>query len=140
MNRNQLRSPSRVVFNLLRQLGRCSSFKLGRKPHSKPVNLLFPTLLFSLLLAVSAVSPAQPLSVPDPINENVNNLCAVAQDLGTLTTPFTRDDELQNIGPADRLDFFRFNAVPGTELAVSLTGLQSNNNSTPDPFLGMVQQ
>lgn len=136
MHRSQLRAPSNGVFNLLRQLGICSLFNLGRKAYTKPGFLLFPTLLISLLLAVPAVSSAQPLSVPDPINENVNSLCISAQDLGTLTTPFTRDDELRNTGPAERVDFFRFNAVPGTELAVSLTGLESNNNSTPDPYLG----
>ena len=136
MNINQLRAPIRLVLNLLRQLGKCSSLKRGRKGDAKPEILLFSTLLISMLIAVPAVSTAQQLPVPDPINENVNNLCASAQDLGTLTTPFTRDDELQNNGPAERLDFFRFNALPGAELAVSLTGLQSSDNSTPDPFLG----
>jgi hypothetical protein len=95
---------------------------------------MFPTLLFSLLLGVPAVSTAQPLTipVPDPINENVNTLCTSAVDLGTLILPFARDEDLQNTGPAERVDFFRFTAVPGTELTVSLTGQQSGD----DPYLG----
>ena len=134
--KRHLSTPFAAEFALLVQFVGPLVSRLRRQQPTRLELLIFPSLLFSFLLALPTVSNAQQLNIPDPINENVNTLCTSSLDLGSLTTPFARDAELQNSGPTGRANFFRFNAVPGTELEVSLTGLLSNNNSTPDPYLG----
>ena len=96
-----LSTPFAAVFALLVQFVGPLVSRLRRQQPTRLELLIFPSLLFSFLLALPTVSNAQQLNIPDPINENVNTLCTSSLDLGSLTTPFARDAEFRTVARLD---------------------------------------
>lgn len=86
-------------------------------------------IVASLGLGVSAGARAQ------SSEEEPNDTCDEAQQVGEIGIPFTLDGELDESADAD-IDFYRFVAEPGIELSVEQGGQMSGSGTLDDPFLG----
>ena len=68
-----------------------------------------------------------------------NNTCPTAQDIGAINvnTPFIISGSLDTPPDVPDVDFFRFEATPGTLLVADHEGAPSGKGTLPDPFLGL---
>lgn len=79
----------------------------------------------------NAQDALQPMSDPNALC--LNN----SQAIGSLTLPLVLEDELQGDPVENRLDFFSFEAAPGTLLEVRMEGQTGGAGTLNDPFLGL---
>lgn len=66
-----------------------------------------------------------------------NNTCSAAQDLGAVGLPFIFSGKLDSTPAFPDVDFFKFEATPHTTLKVNLDGLEAGKGTLEDPFLGL---
>ena len=108
-------------------------------PRARPAAALATPLSVSLAMVGSLmVSTAlQAQSTPEPMSDP-NALClSSAQEIGALAPPYALDGDLEGDPVEARVDFYRFEAEPGTALDVRLLGAPSGAGTLPDPFLGL---
>ncbi|MEZ4513967.1 MAG: carboxypeptidase regulatory-like domain-containing protein [Chloroflexota bacterium] len=89
-------------------------------------------LLLPLILAVVSFKTTRAQGV----EVEPNNSCETAQDLGTITMPFTLDGELDIATTAGDIDFYQIRATPGEHLEITLSGVDTGGGTLSDPFLG----
>jgi len=69
--------------------------------------------------------------------EEPNNTCQDAQDLGSVELPFFVDGSLDTPPEVPDIDFFRFTGTPGSGVRADLEGADTGMGTLPDPLLGL---
>ena len=88
-----------------------------------------PVRLFSETLNQQAIAAANEADI-EP-----NDTCLTAQDIGTVTLPFTLNGILDSSQIPD-VDFFKITGTPDAAVIVDLEGQGSGKGTVEDPFLG----
>jgi hypothetical protein len=93
--------------------------------------------MWSVILTVLALFSAAPPILAQ--EEEPNNACGTATDLGPVALPLSMSRELAPPAPDARgdVDFYQLQAAAGTTLEVNLRGESSGNGTLYDPFLGL---
>lgn len=96
---------------------------------------MFKRLWFVIVIVASLT--VFPSSVALGMDNEPNDSCAIAQDLGAITLPFTFNGELSGSPfPSGDIDFFQFTGTPDTTLRVDLEGASTGMGTLSDPYLG----
>jgi hypothetical protein len=90
-----------------------------------------PSPRWSVILTVIALFGTAPMILAQEVEPN--NICEDTPDFGEVTLPISISGELT---PAGDIDFYRFQAEPGTTVEVLLQGEDSGNGTLSDPYLG----
>lgn len=106
--------------------------------------------ILSVALAAALVASAcerapQPTQPPAPsallasqaTDVEPNNSCPTAQDVGTISFPFTLSGDLVPILPLGDVDFFRLKGPANATVKVDLEGQSTGKGTLVDPFLGI---
>ncbi|MEE9425691.1 MAG: carboxypeptidase-like regulatory domain-containing protein [Methylococcales bacterium] len=86
-----------------------------------------------LVLTLSFVFISLSTAFGQEMDVESNNTCPAAQEIGTVTLPFTLDGILD---PAD-VDFFRLALTPDSRVRIDLEGETTGNGTLADPFVGV---
>jgi hypothetical protein len=93
----------------------------------------------ALCLAIAALvglfAPV-PTAFAQGVEAEPNHPCTSAQDFGSAAIPFTVNGSLDSTPESPDVDFYRFTAVPGTSLTVTLRGAVSGHGTLVDSYLG----
>jgi len=105
-----------------------------KQSFGSPRRLVLASLAISALFLSAPSLQAQEL---DPISDP-NQFCLDhSNNLTLLNPPWFVDGELESDPIENRVDFYQFEAEPGSQLVVNLQGAISELGTLRDPFLGL---
>lgn len=87
-----------------------------------------------LLIGVLAVTQQ---SMGQESETEPNNACLAAQDMGSLSLPFSISGSLDTLNDEFDIDFFRFSGVAGPPVQADYQGSAAGSGTLPDPLLGL---
>ncbi len=92
-------------------------------------------MLKHLALALCLVFPNAVLA--QSVDQETNNSCPTAQDVGAVALPHTVDGSLDTAGGEPDIDFFRFSAGPGDLVRADHQGVSGGVGTLDDPLLAL---
>ncbi len=98
---------------------------------------MYATLTLFRALLVAAVAAFPVIALAQGADEEPNNTCQGAQDVGSPGLPFSIAGNLEAIGGVSDIDFFRFTGVAGQTIVADHQGASSGQGTLGDPLLGL---
>ena len=94
-------------------------------------------MVLGMMLVLGGALGLTPLALAQGVDQEPNNTCEAAQNVGNVALPFTVNGSLDTPPDIPDVDFFRFSATPETLVRADLEGEATDAGTLPDPLLGL---
>ena len=88
-------------------------------------------------LAFGVLLGAIPIALAQGADNEPNNTCTEAQDMGSVSLPFVIDGSLDTPPNKPDIDFFKLLGAAGSEITVVYEGTDTGKGTLEDPYLGL---